>query len=158
MQTYEDFIPYTGDGERAIDIALQTLLPLGFRIESQGSSHLTVTNQHYNSTKQDALMGITRAEFDLSRSALTVRAELGGVERMQKFLLFILLGLGAFDVLLFTGLWYFIPELHAQTWFLFIPLVALIPWAIIAPRMTVWIRERTVSALQTLLSNIASSQ
>ncbi len=156
MDTYEDFVPYTGEGERAFNVALQTLLPLGFLVESQGSSHLIVTNQHYNSTKQSALLGISRAEFSLGHSALTVKAELGGVERMQKFLLFILLGLGSFDVLLFTGLWYFIPELHGHIWFVFIPLLALIPWAFIAPHMTKWIRQRTLDALRTLLASMAS--
>jgi len=157
MDTYEDFVPYTGAGERAFNVALQTLLPLGFQIESQGSAHLTVSGARYISTKQNALLGVSRAEFSLGHSALTVNAELGGAERMQKMLLLFLLGLGGFDVLLFTGLWYFVPELHAQRWFLFIPLLALIPWAFIAPYMTRMIRARSVEALRILLENMAAA-
>ncbi len=156
MDTYEDFVTYSGAGERAFNVALQTLLPLGFQVESKGSAHLAVAGGRYTSTKQNALLGVSRAEFSLGHSALTVKAELGGAERMQKMLLLILLGLGGFDVLLFTSLWYFVPELHAQRWFLFIPLLALIPWAFIAPYMTKMIRARTVEALKTLLANMSS--
>jgi hypothetical protein len=76
------------------------------------------------------------------------------VEHIQRYLLFIMIGLGLFDVLLFTGLWYFIPKLHPHTWFLLIPLLALIPWALMAPRTNGWIRERTVTALHTLLTSM----
>ena len=65
MITHEAFVNFSGDGQRALDIILQTLLPLGFEVESQGSTHLVVTSQAgYNSTRQDALLGITRAEFE----------------------------------------------------------------------------------------------
>ncbi len=157
MNVHEISIPYSGGSQQAINVALQTLLPLGFQIESQGSAHLIVSNKTYNSTRQSALMGISRAEFNADRSTLSVRAELGGVERLQRFLLFILLGVGIFDTLVLTALWYFLETLRAHTWFLIIPLISLLPWIFIAPRMTIWIRQRTEDALDVLLSNMAGN-
>ncbi len=156
MNVHEVSIPYSGDSQRAMDIALQTLLPLGFQIESQGSAHLIVSNNSYNSTRQSGLKGISRAEFNAGHSTLSVRAELSGVERMQRFLLFILLGVGVFDALVLIGLWYFLEKLRAYAWFLAIPILSLLPWVFIAPRMTVWIRRRTEESIQILLKNMAS--
>lgn len=157
MNIHETSIAYSGDSQRAMDMALQTLLPLGFQIESQGSAHLIVSNSSYNSTRQSGLKGISRAEFNAGHSTLSVRAELGGVERLQRFLLFLLLGVGVFDTLMLTGLWYFLETLRAHTWFLAIPILSLLPWVFIAPRMTVWIRQRTLDALDILLSNMAGN-
>ena len=157
MKTHEASIPYSGDSQRAMDIALQSLLPLGFKIESQGSARLVVSNKTYNSTKQNALMGISHAEFEAGHSTLSVKAQLGGVERMQNFLIFLLLGLGVFDAILLTGLWYFLDALRPHTWFLVFPLVSLLPWALILPRMTAWISKRTLDALDVLLSNMAGN-
>jgi hypothetical protein len=157
MQTYEDSIPFTGSAEDAFTLALESLLPLGFRIEAQNSARLVLTNPSSKGFQQHALQGISRAEFALGPTRLSVKAELGGVERLQKSMLLVVLGLGSFDVLLFTGLWYFIPALHPHTWFLFIPLVALIPWAVTAPRMAARIRQRTLDALRILLNNLSAA-
>lgn len=155
MQIHEDYVAFSGDGSRAFEIALQTLLPLGFRIESQGSSRLVVTGPRYNSTRQNSLLGISKAEFTAERSSLRVRAELGGVDRMQRFLLFLLLGLGLFDSVLFTALWLFVEEIHAYTWFLAVPVLTFIPWIFVAPLMVRWISRRTKEALSALLNNMA---
>jgi len=108
MQIHEDYVAFSGESSRAFNIALQTLLPLGFLVESQGSDRLVVTGPGFNSTRQNALLGISRAEFTAERSSLRVSAELGGVDRMLRFLAILLVGLGIFDALLFTALWYFL--------------------------------------------------
>jgi len=155
MQTYEEKVDFFGDASRAIDTALRTLLPLGFEIESQGSSYLTVKGSGMNSTRQNALQGVSRAEFTADRGSLRVRAELGGVDRMQRFLVLLLLGMGLFDSMVFLGLWYFLDELRAHPWFLIIPLLTFFPWIIIGPLLARWIGKRTREALGALLRNMA---
>jgi len=155
MITHEEFVNFNGGGEHAFGIALQTLLPLGFQVEAQGSSHLIVSSKGFRSTRQHPLQGITRAEFNASRSALTVKAELGGVDWLARFILILVLGMAAFDTLLFTGLWYFLDELHQSTWMLAIPLASFLPWIFLAPYMIRMFKKRTVDALKTLLDNMA---
>ena len=45
MQIYEESVAFSGDSSQAMDTALRTLFPLGFEVESQGSSHLAVKGQ-----------------------------------------------------------------------------------------------------------------
>jgi hypothetical protein len=155
MQIQEENITFNGDSSRALDTALRTLLPLGFEIESQGSGYLALKGPGMNSTRQNALQGISHAEFSANRGSLRVRAELGGVDRMQRFLVFLLIGLGLFDSLVFIGLWYFLDPLRAHPWFLVIPLITFIPWIIIGPLLARWIDKRTREALGVLLHNMA---
>lgn len=155
MQIHEGYVVFSGDAERAFDIALETLLPLGFQIETKGSSRLTAAGPGFGSTRQGALLGVSRAEFTADRSSLRVRAELGGVDRMQRFLIILLVGVGTFDSLLFTALWYFFGEIRAYSWFLAIPALTMLPWIFIGPILARWIGKRTKEALDTLLHNMA---
>ena len=155
MLIHEDFVAFTGDPHRAFEIALQTLLPLGFEVAEQSSLHLVVTGPGFNSTRQNALLGISRAEFSAEHSSLVVKAELGGLDRFQRLMLIFMIGLGAFDSLLLLALWFFIERLRTHTWFLAIPVIIFIPWIFIAPVLARWIRKRTKSALNTLLHNMA---
>ena len=155
MITHEEFVNFSGDGERAISTALQTLLPLGFEIESQGSSHLIVSSHNYRSTKQDPLLGISRAEFSIKRFSLEVKAELGGVAWMRNFLLMLFIGLGIFDLIVFGALWYFLDALRPYPWLLAFPLAALLPWVILGPILTRSIKKRTLDALKKLLDSMA---
>lgn len=156
MITYEENVRFSGDGKRAFDIALAALLPLGFQIESQNSTQLVFSGGRYFSTKQNALLGMSRVEFNLRPATLGIKAELGGVAKMQRFLQYILVGLCLFDVILFTILWVLLDELHPHPWILAIPLAVFIPWILIAPKMTTWIRERSVEAINSLLSKMTS--
>jgi hypothetical protein len=155
MITHEEFINFSGNGERAISTALQTLLPLGFRIESQGSSHLIVSSHNYRSTKQDPLLGISRAEFSVSRFSLNVKAELGGVAWMRNFLTMLFVGLGVFDLIVFGALWYFLDALRPYPWLLAFPLASMLMQIFLGPIMTRTIKNRTLDALKKLLDNMA---
>ena len=97
MLIHEDFVAFTGDARRAFEAALQTLLPLGFEVEEQSSLRLAVTGPGFNSTRQNALLGISRAEFRAEHSSLVVKAELGGLDRFQRLMLIFMIGLEAFD-------------------------------------------------------------
>lgn len=156
MRIVEDQVPFSGDAARAFDTARQTLLPLGFRVESEGATRLVVSGPGMNSTRQNALLGVSRAEFNAERGSLRVRAELGGVDRLQRFLILLMLGLGLFDSLIFIGLWYFFDQLRAHTWFLAIPALTLAPWIFIGPFIARLIARNTEKSLNTLLQNMAT--
>ena len=155
MITFQHSQAYSGNSRGAVNTALQTLLPLGFTVIEQSEYTLIVAGSGYNSTRQNALLGISRGEFSFSRSTITIHAQLGGVERMSRFLLFLLLGIGVFDALVFTGLWFYINHLHAQPWFLAVPAMILLPWVFIAPFITKWVQRRCEDAIIGLLHNMA---
>ena len=121
MIPYRKTQPSISEPEFARDIILQTLLPLGFEIVCDSSHALTLAGPGYRSTRQNPLLGISRASFELGRSSISIDAELGGLNRMTKLLLIILVGVGLFDSATFFGLWYFLPALNEHKWFLFIP-------------------------------------
>lgn len=66
-----------------------------------------------------------------------------------------MIGLGVFDSLILTALWFFIERLRVHTWFLVVPVLIFIPWVFIAPVLTRWLGKRTKDALNTLLQKMA---
>jgi len=154
MTLHEDLVTFHGDPQRAFATALQNLLPLGFQIEEQSAYRLVVHTPDLNSTRQNALLGVSRAEFSADQGSLKVQAAMGGVDRLTRSLLFIILGLGAFDTVLFTGLWFFLDKLREHVWLLAMPALALLPWIIITPIVIRLIGKRTREALHTLLENM----
>jgi len=155
MRTFQYSVSYSGNSQFVMNNILQTLLPLGFRIIEQSEGTLIVEGPGYNSTRQNALSGMSRGIFSFSRSTISIDADLGGVDRMSRFLLFLLAGMGIFNTLVFTGLWLFIDKLHAHPWFLAIPGMTLLLWIFIAPIMTKWIRKRCEEAITNFLDNTA---
>ena len=156
MMPFHYEVPYSGNAQFAINSALQMLLPLDFKIIDQTESTLTVQGPGYNSTSQNALLGMSRGELSFSRSTISINADLGGVDRMTRFLLFLLMGMGAADAIVFTGLWFYVERLHAQPWFLAIPVLVFLPWVFIAPWMTKWIRKRCEEALIRFVDDLAA--
>ena len=108
MTTIEESVPFSGDPDRAFDIALRALLPLGFQVEERGSYRLAVRGPGYDSSRQDPMLGVSRAVFTAGGSTLEVRAELEGIGHLMRRLLYLILALAVFDLALFTALWYFL--------------------------------------------------
>lgn len=153
MNTYKKSQPNYNDPAHAKKIVLQTLLPLGFKMINDTSYGFTVNGPGYRSTRQSALLGISNAVFDFGRSHITIDAELGGLHRMARWLLIILIGVGIIDAAIFFALWYYLPELNQQRWFLFIPVLTLLTWIFIGPFMIKFLRHRCEDAINTLLCN-----
>lgn len=82
-----------------------------------------------------------------------MKATLGGVEKMKKFLYFFPLGMAIFFLILFGVLTLTLPTLRNPIFFL-IPLLALSPWLFLSPWMSRMIGTRTVQAIDTLLNNM----
>lgn len=155
MTTIEESVPFSGDPDRAFGTALRILLPLGFQVEERGSYRLAVRGPGYDSTRQNALLGVSRAVFTAGGSTLEVRAELEAVDRLMRRLLYLMLALAAFDLALFTSLWYFLEPLRGNTWILATPALTLLPWVFLGPFLTRIFTKRTRQALVALLENMA---
>ena len=80
MGSTEQTMRFNGDEQKAFEVALQILLPLGFRIERRDEFTLTLSNnQRYLNTHQNALLGISRVSFSLRPGVLRVRNILGAL-------------------------------------------------------------------------------
>jgi hypothetical protein len=150
--------PFSGNAHVALHNALSTLLPLDFKVIGQTENRLTVEGPGYNSSKQNALLGMSSGEFTISHGTISLLARLGGVDRMAHILLFILIGLGSVQALVFIGLWLYIERLHANPFFLVIPALVFLPWVFITPRIIKWTRGNCENALARFVDQLASPQ
>lgn len=155
MDSIEQTIRFNGNGQKAFEIALQTLLPLGFRIERRDDFTLALSNdQRYLNTRQNALLGISHITFTLRPGVLSVQTETGALARMVRLMAYILAGMLAFFVLLFGMLWLTLAEFQGQSWVMLLSALPFLPWAFILPFMGNWLQKRTLRVLDTLLHNM----
>lgn len=152
---YSKTVPFTGKAAKALEVARSTFLPQGFQLVASTDYELRVTGPGLNSTKENPLKGITEASIVIrpSASAIEMKAVLGGVEKMKKFLTFFPLGMAVFFLIVFGVLTLTVPTLRNPLFFL-IPVLALSPWLFLAPWMSRMIAKRTVQAIDTLLNNM----
>ena len=111
-----------------------------------------------NSTRENPLTGASRVRIVHRNGQLQLGAELGGVRKMCRFVAFFPMGLGLALAAFFAVLFGMILRQGPSPWLpAVIPLFAVAPWPLIAPALSRHITRRTVRALDTLLSNMASA-
>ena len=152
---YSKTVPFTGKAAKALEVARLTFLPQGFQIVASTDYELRVTGPGLNSTRENPLRGITEASIIIrpSASAIEMKATLGGVEKMKKFLTFFPLGMAIFFLIVFGVLTLTVPALRNPLFFL-LPVLPLAPWLFLSPWMSRMIAKRTVQAIDTLLNNM----
>jgi hypothetical protein len=153
---YSKTVPFTGRASKALEVAKSTFLPQGFHFVTSTDYELRVVGPGINSTRENPLKGITEASIIIrpSASAIEMKATLGGVEKMKKFLIFFPLGMAILFLVVFGVLALQLPDMRRPIFFL-IPLLVFSPWLFLAPLMTRMIGRRTVEAIDTLLNNMA---
>lgn len=153
---YEKEEYFDGNLAKAIDVARNTFLPNGFEIVDSSDSKLEVTNRSnlwgYN---QHPLNGVSKAYISRSDGKIILKAELGGVTKMIKYLILFIGGMMVF-FLFFFGIQFHIQgqpidKLLRMVWAPFAP------WPIAIPLMGVWFKKRADRALDTLLKNMISA-
>lgn len=155
MDSYEQTVRFSGDGQKAFEVALQTLLPLGFRIERRNEFSLELSNSaRYLNSRQNALLGISRIRFSLRPGILNIQTEMDALTRMVRVMAYLLAGMLALFVLLFGVLWLTLAEFQNQTWMIAVAAAPFIPWIFILPFMESWLQRRTRATLETLLHNM----
>lgn len=168
---YTNSQPFTDDTEKAFETASRVLMANGFELVAQDGTSMEFTGRGMNSTKQNPLLGATRIAIEADHGELHLDAELGGVERMRRFLTYFPQAMSVGFVLFFgvlmgfvfgqqNGMGFGVPFAPGWKWFLFVvPLATagLAPWPVVAPLMTKQIRKRTTQALDALLNNMAAA-
>ena len=148
----EDF---GGDLAKAIDVARNTFLPNGFEIVGNSNSELDVTNKSdvwgHNA---HPLKGVSTARISGSDGKITLRAELGGVTKMIKYMVLLIGGMVVFFLISFGVLFY--AQGQSLNKLLRMVLAPFAPWPIVIPLMGIWFKKRAERALDTLLKNMIS--
>jgi hypothetical protein len=147
--------------------AIATLTNNGFAIITLDENSASLTGPGLNSTRQNPLLGASKVHLELCGQQLRLDAELGGVDSMRRFLmrfpLMLGLGLGLFfggvGGIVFGrqfGVGFGVPWAQGLTWMLLAICGAMLPvspWLLLSPMMSNMVRNRTQSALTTLVSN-----
>jgi hypothetical protein len=143
---------YSGDAEAAIKAIEATLLPNSFQIQSVGQDHIELTGRAAQSTRESPLRGATRIVVRARGGHLHLDAELGGVKRLAAFVcvfpILLWLGLGA-AALIKAG--------EASSILTVESVVGAGIWLLLGPLLGLWVRKRTVGALDTMLANAVVS-
>jgi hypothetical protein len=157
---YTTAVPYPGRFAPAGDRANQFLTPLGFRLIDRTPSSVEFEGPGMNSTRESPLLGATRIHLTHRSGELAVDADLGGVQRMTRFItwfpaiLCIAIGLlvvGVFAVVLPEGVP--IAAIAAGG----VAAVNLLLWAVLGPIMCRALRARSQRALDAFVGNLAAA-
>ena len=139
---------FSGNASVVLSSLRDAFLQQGFELLAHDEHSFQVRGGGMTSTKQSPLLGVSKAEVVVAASDVTLRAELGGVRRMQYFVMLFppALVLGLCVMFYFT----------LPNWQLFVRNSApamVLQWLVIGVFMAWWIRRRTVRALDVTLKN-----
>lgn len=147
--------------------AVATLTTNGFEITHYDKTYVSLVGPGLNSTKQNPILGASKIALRLNGKRLEAEVELGGVDAMQRFLMwfpFLLgLGLGIFFGIgggfLFGqifGVGFGVPQAQGWKWMLVAvggAMIPVSPWLILTPILCRMIRKRTQNAVEVLVRN-----
>jgi hypothetical protein len=158
--SYRTTIPFRGDLAKAFDMALAALTPIGFRVIRKEASSLELAGPGMTSTKQSALLGASRLHLAVRGSELSVDAELGGVQRMSRFILYFPPGLCLFLFIVVVATFALVsPQALGRS--AAIAAVATganaVIWVLLAPLLVRHVRRRSCRAVETLALNVAAA-
>lgn len=150
---YENHVMFSGDSEKVLDQARAVFMALNFRDFESTRSKMVAYGPGMHKSSEPPLLGATKIELRTENSRLNISAELGGVRFMRNFLYIfppaLCLGMGGFFFVLFSAM-----DQDLGKTVMFLPMMLLAPWLIIAPVMARSIRNRTTIALDSLLEDL----
>lgn len=171
MENYSNSVECTGDAQQILAAVSTVLITNGFSVVKQEHRQIEFAGPGMNSTKQNPLVGASEVIVHVDQGRLTVVAELGGVAKMQRFLirfplllgLGLGLGLGTLSLIFIAcfQFWGGNPAARFPLFWLYpalvftIPVLAVSPWFFLSPWMGAKLQKRTTAALDTLLANIS---
>jgi hypothetical protein len=153
---YASSLPFRGDTESAFRLAESALTATGFRLTERAPESMELVGPGMNSTRQSALVGASRVRVRRGDATLELEAELGGAERMSRFVTLFPIGLVLFLGVVLSAV--FLIVFGAGMWIA--PVAAVVGvnaglWLFLGPAMARGIRARTERALDALLANMA---
>jgi hypothetical protein len=141
----------------AIDFIAETLMGHNFLIEHRSETALEASGPGMNSTRQSPILGASRVRVEAQGDALSMRAELGAVQRMRQFITWFPPMLGVGLAVFFIALGTALDIRLLQRWASLAAVLAVLPWPIfLSPWMSRKITDQTRRALENLLRNAAS--
>ena len=148
--TVHDYVvPFAGDAAKAIDVARNTLLSLGFEITAERDGELAAAGPGMRSNREPALLGASIIHLRITDGKIWVGAELGGTATMKRFIVLFPPGLTASLLLFFQ----FMPGAQLPL----SHLLWLLAWFLIAPLLG-WAMERgTINAVERLVRGMAQA-
>ena len=90
---YVASLPFSGNTDKAFGLAVAVLTAVGFRLTARTGESVEMVGPGMRSTEQSALVGASRIHIRSDHGELTVKADLGGVEWMTRFVMLFPLGL-----------------------------------------------------------------
>jgi hypothetical protein len=154
---YAASLPFKGDTGKAFGLAEAALTAIGFRITERTAGSVEMVGSGMNSTRQSALVGASRIHIRGGRGELALEADLGGVERMARFVTLFPPGLGlALGVLL--GVVFSLARVPGN-WIVPVAVATggyVLLWLVVGPLMARAIRGRTCRGLDVLLANMVA--
>ncbi len=161
IPTYRNSLPFAGSAQRAIDIAIMSLTPLGFRVEERTTNTVQLAGPGMSRSNQNSLVGASRITLAIADATIELSAELGAMARLQRFArLFPPVLLGVISIVLSTVFLFAFGPGAWRSWGP--PLVGLVAiealvWAFVGPMLARRIGSRVVESLETFLRNMAAA-
>ncbi len=145
---YDKTARFTGNASIVLSSLRDAFLNQGFELVTHEGHSFEVRGGGMMSTRQHPLVGVSRAEAVVAASDVTLKAELGGVRRMQYFIMLFpsALVLGLCVVFYFT-----VP--NGEMWVRNTAPAMMLQWVVIGLFLAWWVRRRTVRALDVVLHN-----
>jgi hypothetical protein len=149
--------PFSGDPERAFDLAVAALTPLAFTIQGRSEVSLELAGVGMSSTRQSPLHGASRILISSARGALRLEAELDGARRMARFVVLFPVGLSvALGVILAVLFGVFLEDTRGL-----LPVAVAaggnsLVWLLVGPLLGRYIRARVHEGLDALLANMVA--
>ncbi len=152
--SYYKTTPFSGNVEKALEVAWNTFLPHGFTVTENTAESIELTGPGSLMAKgQDPAVGISKISISAAHNELSIKAEFGGINKTVKFMILLIVSLSVFFLVLFGIL--FNKEMPTAR-IVLLSLGPLIPWPIVIPLMAIWMKSRATKTLNALLTNITT--
>ncbi len=149
---YEKTEPFSGNMEKAFEVAKNVFIQHNFQIVRDSDSEVEFTGPGMLSSMQNPLVGISRVCIRGTSGNISIEAEFGGIRRLTKYLVFFIVGTAIF-FLVFFGIM-FSKQGRPLNKIILNVLAPFIPWPILIPLIHILMKSRTSKALDRLLTNM----
>lgn len=146
---YQRSISLKTESRKCIDTAKMIFMQNGFLVSKKGEHDFQFTGPGMSSTKENPLVGVSTARIKLNGRQVTLEAELKSVRGMQWFIWIFPFALCGILFLVLNGSR---PSGSPINW---ASLLAVLPWIVLSPWMSRWMKRRTIRALDVLIENAA---
>ncbi|MCD4830383.1 MAG: hypothetical protein K8R02_01085 [Anaerohalosphaeraceae bacterium] len=151
---YEKSIPFSGNTEKAFDIALSILMPNSFAVIRKDDKSIELAGPGgFMNTNQNPLIGVSQITISGYANELSIKADFGGVRSLMKYLIVFIISMTLFFLVLFGIM--FSKKIDTRLLFLII-LAPTAPWIVLIPIMGKFIKSKTAKALDSILNNMAA--